>query len=186
MSEDDGLKAMGQVIQIDEVHRNTKWLHCSTRRLNVGVFTRRRPKPDISQPTTPAVGAHRAHGTQLIILPSLHMKVMQHTMKNRSEHKRRSDYDNQPGEDCVRARKDFAGSSLELAEWTHAGEDHGCVHIRVRKRHALEVAITSHANDETAQREHKPNSDRPQHPAKKIAMRNQLLAAMLEVNKAKW
>src|SRR5665811_549110 len=78
------------------------------------------------------------------------MKVMQHTMKNRSEHKRRSDYDNQPGEDCVRARKDFAGSSLELAEWTHAGEDHGCVHIRVRKRHALEVAITSHANDETA------------------------------------
>src|SRR5665811_982480 len=113
------------------------------------------------------------------------MKVMQHTMKNRSEHKRRSDDDNQSGEDCVRARKEFASSSLELAEWPHAGEDHGCVHIRVRKRHALEVAVTSHADDETAQREHTPNSDSPQHTVKEIAPRNQLLVAMLQVGKVK-
>jgi transposase len=51
-------------------------------------------------------------GAQLIVLCSLNMKVMQHTVKNRSEHERRSDYDNQPGENCVRAGKDFAGSCL--------------------------------------------------------------------------
>src|SRR5664279_5917458 len=112
------------------------------------------------------------------MLRSLHMKVMEHTMKNGSEHKRRGDHDNQPGEDCVRAGKEFSGSSLEFAEWPHAGEDHGCVHIRIRKRHVLEVAITSHANEETAQREHTPNSDRPHHPAKKHATRTELLVAM--------
>jgi hypothetical protein len=134
---------------------------------------------------SPGVGEYRADGAQLFIIPSLHMKVMQHTVKNRSKHKRRSDHDNQPGEDRVRAGKDFAGSGLELAEWPHAGEDHGCVHIRVRKRHALEVAITSHADEETAQGESAPDSNCPQHSLKKITSRNQLLAAMLQVDKAK-
>src|SRR5664279_3097271 len=113
------------------------------------------------------------------------MKVMEHTMKNRSEHKRRGDHDNQPRKDCVRASKEFSRDSLELAEWPHAGEDHGCVHIRIRKRHVLEVAITSHANEKTAQREHTPNPDCPHHTAKKIATRNQLLVAMHGVDKAK-
>jgi hypothetical protein len=88
------------------------------------------------------------------------MKVMQHTVKNRSKHKRRSDHDNQPGEDRVRAGKDFAGSGLELAEWPHADE-------------------------ETAQGESAPDSNCPQHSLKKITSRNQLLAAMLQVDKAK-
>jgi hypothetical protein len=61
-----------------------------------------------------------SEGAQLIVLSSLNMKVMQHAVKNRSEHKRRSNYDNQPGENCVRASKDFAGRSFELAEWPHA------------------------------------------------------------------
>src|SRR5215475_11420491 len=86
----------------------------------------------------------------LILLMGLHMEMVQYAVEDRSQYEGGRDDQQETREDRVGSGKDLSSGGLQLAHWSHAGQNHRGIDVRICKRHALECGIASHSDHQTA------------------------------------
>ena len=114
------------------------------------------------------------------LLALLDMKAMQHAMKDRRQHEARAITITSPGKDCVAAGEYFSGGRLQFADRTHAGKNHRCIHVGIGKRHAFEIRVTGHPDNQPDNCDRNPEGDREQHALHEAVARNHLVMRLFK------
>src|SRR5262249_20838565 len=85
----------------------------------------------------------------LILLMGLHMEMVQYAVEDRSQYEAGRDDKQETREDRVGSGKDLSSRGLQLTHWSHAGQNHRRIDVRICKRHVLEYGIAGHSDRQT-------------------------------------
>src|SRR5215467_15673368 len=106
---------------------------------------RRRAPPPL--PWQNMIPVRRVFGS--ILLMGLHVEMVQYAVEDRSQYEAGCNDKQETREDRVGSGKDLSSRGLQLTHWSHAGQNHRRIDVRICKRHALECGIASHSDHQT-------------------------------------
>src|SRR6266545_6249905 len=116
----------------------------------------------------------------LILLMGLHMEMVQYAVEDRSQYEAGRDDKQETREDRVGSGKDLSSRGLQLTHWSHAGQNHRRIDVRICKRHALECGIASHSDRQTDRGKYEPQSNRLYHAVGETTARDDPLVTTFE------
>src|SRR5689334_869662 len=105
---------------------------------------------------------------------------MDHAVIHGGERDARNTEDDDSGNDRIEAGEDLPANGVECRHWSHAGKDHSRVDEGIDGAHALEPAITHHADDEPDDNEGRTPQGVAYEPQGEILWRGEWLAFRFE------
>src|SRR5262249_176444 len=113
--------------------------------------------------------------------------MMQHAVEDRSQNEAGCDDKQKTRKDRVGSCENLSGRGFQLTHRAHAGENHRRIDVGIRERHTLEPGIAGHADGQTDNPNHPPQSDGHEHGTGETTAREEPLAATFEAyDSSRW